>query len=268
MTWPRPGRLEIQCAGMAGECLGSEVMGFPITVLGLAEPKPAAQKFLQANWSHMCSHMHKKNSALIGTDGGECFTRGARRCRRSGTRLERPDISTSGSPCQPFSPARATNGTTNKTQGAAEHPLYPISMDDFEVYIAMRLPHMLIIEEVEGFLKPLSALMGRSPFSVLKGKVARFEYGIEALTLNHEIFIDVARPRVWIIGVHTDSGGLESARFIVNMILDVVRELLSMQALQPASRATVSGILHAEKEHRRTPQVAPKVFVCCVSCPW
>ena len=68
--------------------------------------------------------------------------------------------------------------------------------------------------------------------------------------------------------VHTDSGGLESARFIVNMILDVVKEFLSMQGLQPASRATVSGILDAEKEHRRTPQVAPKDFFFCVSCSW
>ena len=69
---PRPIRLEIKCAGMAAEILGAEVCGIPVVVQGLAEPKPAARRFLQQNWgrSGIVKHMFFKNEALFNDEGG------------------------------------------------------------------------------------------------------------------------------------------------------------------------------------------------------
>ena len=165
--------------------------------------------------------------------------------------LERPDILGAGLPCQPLSSARQRNGDTKKTKEAEAHPLWSVSMRDFARLLRARMPHMFIVEEVEGFTKAMDALDGLSPAQALKAMVKVLGYGCTAILLDHRVFTAMARPRVWIIGVHRDSGGQEAADAIVAKIDAAMHQLSALNALNEIKFSDIVDLeSDAEKQRR------------------
>ena len=105
-------------------------------------------------------------------------------------------------------------------------------MVEFCKTLASRSPHIFIIEEVLGFCQPCEHLLGLSPAKALAKMVRKLGYGIAAVELDHALFIDMARPRVWLIGVHADSGGQSAADWIADRVTRATDEIMKFNDLR------------------------------------
>ena len=223
------------------------MLGVPTKFLGAAESKKAAQKFLRFHFKKQCPHMYCENVSFI--SGGQCFLCGSSACQPS---RERPDILGAGLPCQPFSAARQKTGQTKKTKEAEAHPLWTVSMRDFARLLQARLPHMFVVEEVEGFVKAMDVLDGLSPAQALKKIVKPLSYGCTALLLDHRVWTHMSRPRVWIIGVHGDSGGQGAANWIASKISAAMDQLEELNKLKKIELRDVVDIESEAEQQRRS----------------
>ena len=132
-------KLEVQCCGMVAEILGSEVGGYDIDVLGVADSKPAAQRWIQANWFDKpeLRHVFESNTAFFGPQGGGTCRKCGKWCRRA---WETPDIMSGGFPCPAFSDQRQKNGDTPSTGPVDGHPTFHMAVTEFILYLDAREP--------------------------------------------------------------------------------------------------------------------------------
>ena len=106
----------------------------------LGENKAVAQRLLVYNFKHKCDHMFTDNASLCRdlSDHGYCFLH-KRPCRRS---ISRPDISSGGFMCEPYSAARQKHWSKNNTGTAVQHPPFKHTISHFITYIRVRSPYL------------------------------------------------------------------------------------------------------------------------------
>ena len=210
-----PFRVELLFGGTAGELLGYKAMGVPCEVLGVAEEKPTAQKFLQAFWGSQCRHIFAAN---------EAFLAGSGRCLLHGGSCEvpalRPTVASGGATCRPWSPQRVKNGNTSATSVAEEHPAFLDVMVSLPAYAKARNPKILWIEETPAFMRKSVRLNGKSPLQLYSKAMVAQGYVIRAFLLNHDVWIAVERTRLFVIAVSPAGGGAKGADWILNFILE------------------------------------------------
>ena len=178
--------LEILCAGLGGEIRGLQSLGFSFDVLGLAEKKGSAHKFLLFNFRDVCKHMKVDNLGLL-PEGGKCFSCGADKCPGSATR---PVIVSAGFPCPPFTKRRQKTGKPARTGPTVGHPDFDLVMVQFIRYLQVRQLLSFFVEEVLGFLQPLQALDGLNPCQALVNKIhEQTAYRCQAIKVCHSVFI-------------------------------------------------------------------------------
>ena len=114
-----------------------------------------------------------------------------------------------GFPCPAFSAQRQKNCSTPGTGAPENHPTFPMSVGEFANYLSERQPSMFWMEEVVGFTKRVEAL-GMSPFAHVASKCRERGYAVEPLQLCHSVFINVRRPRVYLLGAHQRAGGVDT----------------------------------------------------------
>ena len=153
--------------------------------------------------------------------GGKCFTCKSPLCTHG--RNLRPDVSSGGFPCQPFSTARTRSGSTSKTGPTSEHEFFNMVMSEFGQYLDVRKPRSFYIEEVKGFLTPLKALGGRSPCDVFVADCMKRGYGCQVLKLDHRAFIKASRDRVVVVGCGAEDGGMEGALDCRDAVLEMMQ---------------------------------------------
>ena len=244
--------MELQCAGLAGEIKAIRKLGFDVRVIGMAEKKPSAQKWLRHVYGGEIRHMFTDNSAFV-NGNGSCFG-----CRSAACPVspQRPHLATAGFPCPPFSRARQRTGGTDKTGKTEAHPDFQLVMVHFVQYCRVRAPFMFWVEEVLGFLTPLAALDGLSPCQVLVQKLEVVGYSCEAVKLDHEIWIRNTRGRVWIIGCHRDAGGRAGARAARDVVVRGYNKILEMNKLSapPGVLDVVDVTSLRERQRQRAAQ--------------
>ena len=188
-------------------------MGYPVDVIGIAEQKGSAQRYLRYNYYPRVPHMFADIASLRGT-GGHCFVCN-RKCKRS---PKRPHLSTGGFPCPPFSAARQRSGSTRRTGGTQGHPQFNLVMNDLVEYLLRVAPFMFWLEEVAGFITALDALGGQSPAAALAERCRAAGYSVRAVLLDHRVWLRNSRLRVFIVGVHQDAGGDAAADEVIQLI--------------------------------------------------
>ena len=214
--------------------------------MNICERKKSAQRFLKFHFKGDCPHMFDENLALTAKTS-KCFV-----CKRACViNKQRPDILSAGLPCQPFSKARRQNGATPKTGSPETHPLWGTSMVEFCETLKARAPHVFIVEEVLGFAQPCEHLLGLSPAKALAKMVKKLGYGITAVELDHAMFVNMSRPRCWLIGVSAGSGGQEGADWIGRQISLVAQEVEKFKKLKPINVFDVVDINDAAEIERR-----------------
>ena len=135
-----------------------------------------------------------------------------------------------GFPCQPFSTYRQKTGkalaagSKSRLSVAEDHPDYEMVTREFELFLARRSPHAFWIEEVEGFAKRLPKL-GQSALDIVTAKARDKGYAVSVLGLNHSLFINVSRPRIFVFGCRATAGGVAGVNFVTDVIEAVTVEL-------------------------------------------
>ena len=130
---------------------------------------------------------------------------------------------------------------------AEHHPSFGASTTDFVAYLAERRPSMWWLEEVPGFLTKVPKL-SCSPFELVTDEAQDLGYYVEALELDHAIWINATWVRVFVIGRHRSAGGRQGVRYVAMLIEQACRFV----AEQP--RTNVFDIVKpksAEEDDRR-----------------
>ena len=217
--------VEILCAGTAAEIMGGRIMDIPLSVNGLADSKKISQKWLKRHWTKSAAHMYCDNSSMERARGGFCFLHG----QHCAGPTKRPDVMSGGFPCQPFSQWRQKNGKSNKTGGAANHPLVSVVMTGLLEYVRGRRPHCIWVEEVEGFMRRHPSLDHQSPCQVVVAALQDEGYTVIVLKMNHNLFITVSRPRIFLVAIDDECGGQAGCDFVEQ----TVSQLLQARSLEP-----------------------------------
>ena len=231
-------------------------MGLATECLAVAEKKGLAQTWLMHNWSEEVPHVYDENAFLL--DGGNCFKCG-RSCRAPTTR---PDISSGGYPCPPFSTQRSRTGGGERTGSTESHELYPTVMEGLPRYLKQRRPHCWWVEEVIGFKRSLKSLGGKSPLQVLARTAKSLGYACRCVTVDHMVFVRLSRDRIFVFGIDQECGGEEAAQWVEQRILLCIR---AREQHEPANVGDVIDV-HSPEEIRRR-EVAQVVFVILIIFP-
>jgi site-specific DNA-cytosine methylase len=146
--------------------------------------KRAAQKFHTAT-GRKTTHYY--------TSLGE-VANGIGRCMQCGTDCRvpvRPDLTTAGLSCQPFSGLRDL-----RVQSPRQHPLFGNTFEEFPKYLANIKPRGWIVEQVKGFGREDAEHPERLSFLVQFCElVASIGYSVKVLELDSGIWSESERDR-------------------------------------------------------------------------
>lgn len=212
-------------SGSIMENFGARAMDLQWTTISASDKKKYARLFTMKN--HKCvQHLFHDVSAQTYVEAAN------KRCdicegRRKACDFEfrRPHLSVGGLPCQPFSRLRNTKGTGTDEQGASTHSKYTTIFELFRNYVANRQPHGLVLEEVVDFGRPERGAPkgGETPLERLAAMLADMGYYSQALMLDTAAWIEVSRPRLYIIAIDSECGGAEAVQWVVEQIQGAMR---------------------------------------------
>ena len=111
--------VESLCSGTGAESEAHVAMSIPTRVLGYADRKPIARKWLLFQWGGHVDHVFEDVQAYV--DGEGFCHRHQRNCKCGPSR---PHVSIGGLPCPPWSRARQETGNTARTGAAENHPAF------------------------------------------------------------------------------------------------------------------------------------------------
>ena len=191
-------------------------MGVQMDIIGVADKSPTAAKWLRYQWGDELPHIFTENAAFI-AGAGACHLHG-RKCECSSTR---PDLTTAGLPCPPFSKLRSINGTTSRTGLVSQHPAFSTVMGEFFDYLQARRPRGFWVEEVDNFGQ--TDLQGRSFLTTFCKKAAGMGYAVRALFLDQNVWVECPRSRVWIVGMGHEVGHSKAADWMVHQVQEAMK---------------------------------------------
>jgi len=250
-------RLELLCAGTAAELEGLEGASFLYDCIGVADKKSQSQRWLLSIWPK-AKRVYKDNMSFL--SGGACLRN---RGRVTDPVPERPDISSGGFPCPPFSSQRFKGGSTASTGDATEHPKFGTLMDGLVRYLAHRQPKSFWLEEVEGFIRPLKTLLGKTPLQVLARELVALGYHVRAVKIDMSVFCQISRKRVFVIGVSPECGGAAAVDWVVG---EIDRILQCRKDLGAGARLADIAHPYTADEKRRRRDFQAIVCVCLFVC--
>ena len=169
-----------------------KAMDIPYTCVGYADSKSQARDFAKHNFGAKIRHMFHDVKCLSGdADGdskcdmcGVCCCFGAER---------RPDLTTAGLPCQPFSQQRWHSGSGRNQQGPRVHKSWQTYME-FLHYLEVRRPRGFLCEEILKILSKDPVSKKRWLDLLLEGAAA-LGYGCAAAVLPTTPWSKVPRDR-------------------------------------------------------------------------
>ena len=137
-------------------------------------------------------------------------------------------------------------------------------MKEFPAYLAQRQPHMFWFEEVEA-VKRMESQATVSHLEQVLHKCSDAGYSVRVLHLNHSICIDMARTRIFVVGVRASAGGREAADWIAEKAAGVMRHRRS-QGGPTAVWDVLNSKDDTEFEYLRNNQVVLQRILVCVCC--
>ena len=214
-------------------CPLNKVLKLDLDILGLAEVKGHAVRFIKHRWASLLQqqehgHLFANNEAYL-SGHGPCHWHG-QTCAVAPVAV---DIVVGGLPCKAFSALREKQGHTLATGPQTKHPSYaPVS--DFILYLKARQPGTFWIEEVEAFghidknLRDADSGLLQSHLQVWAHHVARLGYSVRVMRWQHSLWVNNRRTRLLIFGAADKHGGKEAVKWMVQAAQDVI-QFRSMQ---------------------------------------
>ena len=199
-TQARALRYDTGFTGLGTQSLVFRATGLQAEHRCSADPKPASKAFLARNGLMGRHHYDCVSSigrprgarVVCSTCPGEC----------AAGPDDRPDMFAGGFPCQPWSLQRQA---CMRDVPPHEHPLYRCLTETI-AYLRRVRPRAFLLENVHGFLA-----RREYPTGILTGPAfiqseLRQDYHVAWVELDTVAWVFVARPRVWIFGIHKDTG--------------------------------------------------------------
>jgi hypothetical protein len=161
----------------------------PAQVLGCADSSPLAQRFSMRNGGIDVEHYFDNNASLV--EGGWCIKHQCH-CQPS---VHRPQFTTAGLPCQPFTKQRTQNDCKPRSGAPSDHPDFD-AVVEFVSYLEQRCPESFLVEEVTEWdtNMPDAATTYMQDVAV---RCAKLGYAVRAMVLDHNMWVQqVPRKRI------------------------------------------------------------------------
>ena len=244
--------VESLCSGTGAESEAHVCMAIPTRVLGYADRKPIARKWLLYHWSGHVDHIFEDVQAYV--DGGAYCYLHHQNCKCSPSR---PHVSIGGLPCPPWSRARQKSGRTARTGAAEHHPAFDTVFRLWGDYLDSRKPHTFWIEEVDTFMnEPKDG--SEAPVIIFMRMCVRRGYATRSLLIDNCIFSDGApRRRCYVLGIGRDCGHSQGADWVMTRIQDCIQHR-KLGAATPLEN--IVAMFSVAEVARRA---AGKVAFCC-----
>jgi hypothetical protein len=128
------------------------------------------------------------------------------------------DMAVFGPPCQPFSNQRQKSGSSSRTGGVERHPSFYITMVRVVDYIRKHRPKVFIMEEVDAFGDLNDE--GRVPLNDFVLSISRFFAAVRVVNLDLASWVQVSRPRIYLVGFTDAVGGVAAADRWITRVQD------------------------------------------------
>ena len=227
--------MEALCAGAGGEFITADIFQLHLEMQAGADTSRQCRRFLQHAWPGL-RHIYSDILALCSPADNACCTCFGP-CKQAAA--ARPDISSGGMPCKPFTRLRQQTGATPSTGLPHEHPQYETLAEDLPSYLKAKMPYSFWIEEVTTVTR-IDPRTQDSYLNKLVEDVSKLGYFILALQVDHGIWCKNPRQRVFLFGVHGDAGGREAAEWA----LSALQHIFTARAASPLA----AGILWTSAE--------------------
>jgi hypothetical protein len=193
----RPLLVEHLCAGAGTDFMAWKVLGVGVHCLAACETKPMARSFLKSTFGPDLGSWFEFNTDLLEQTA---FCHLAERDKPVPS--DRPDLTSIGSPCLPWTKGRSRNGGTARSGAPHLHPDYQVTMHDFPRHLRSRRPRSWWLENVpeiattpcidceeDGDGKRASDLWQLCFLCCQAG------YAVRTIEIDHNLFVEVPRKR-------------------------------------------------------------------------
>lgn len=228
--------------------------GIPFSRTVVCEANATCRKFLTVNHAadieHQCEDM-ESYAEWVSSQGPS----------------QRPDIMVGGPSCQPFTQQRSNR----KTCTAQDHLLFDRVFGQSDSYLSClehARPLIAILEEVKGFTSKSSdsQLSGFDKFKAAAQQVlldpansasGPLYVAIKAFILEASIWLDVSRPRVYVLLVTAAAGGERGAREIEEAIKLICAYRANFKPSLPRDLFAAEGLTGEDSIRPRAAKAAP-----------
>lgn len=214
------------CAGTAGELVGVEAFSLRMHCAGAADCSRVSRRWLQTVWPDLVEHVYEKNA-----DFHQIPTRGAApdatpqplpycaKCSGpcQADRGQNIDVLGGGYPCKPFTNYRPRKGGTAAQGEPDDHPDFHTLMTEFPQTLEVLAPWCFFLEEVMDVLR-ISPKTGEPYLETLMTRCAEMGYAVRAMKVDHAIWVELPRQRLFLVGVKEEAGGASAADWVVQVV--------------------------------------------------
>ena len=114
-------------------------------------------------------------------------------------------------------------GSTPKTHHTEQHPALNTLMIELPTYLAHHRPRSWFIEEVEGIRRVSSS--GETYLTIFLRRVCALGYSARVVSMDHSLFVNMPRSRVWLVGISKEAGGTKAATWVSEHMTEICAEL-------------------------------------------
>ena len=133
-----------------------QALNIEMDILSVAESDESYRSFISANHNDGGGIKHMFKSMEDQMSGHGCLLHSGQQCH-----VEQPDLGVLGTPCNPFSRYRHDRYHAGSVMS---HSQLPLTMESALEWLLLFQPATVVLEQVEGFMAPLSCDEDGTPF--------------------------------------------------------------------------------------------------------
>ncbi|CAE7612088.1 unnamed protein product [Symbiodinium necroappetens] len=151
-----PIKIMSSCSGSFAEGFVMKALNIEMDIMSVAESDESYRSFISANHNDGGGIKHMFKSMEDQMSGHGCLLHSGQQCH-----VEQPDLGVLGTPCNPFSRYRHDRYHAGSVMS---HSQLPLTMERALEWLLLFQPATVVLEQVEGFMAPLSCDEDGTPF--------------------------------------------------------------------------------------------------------
>lgn len=217
------------CTGMLAEGWVCKLLGIPVESFSCSDPKSDSFQICDANFGQKIHQWHPDLREQMSHQERPCNSDSQQACEAG--MFEDVPLACIGTPCQPFSRQRTKRSAENSVRS---HSKFETTMTELSDWLQTFEPRCAICEQVEGIAMPESKSCRTTPLERLiemlnVKKWSRGGYHIGTVHLDTCIWINMSRPRIYLVLLRKDIATADTLARVIKTIQDICTHRAKME---------------------------------------